>query len=59
MCSVENGVPFHDTLIAQPEITKALGTGDEIARLLDPAGYLGEISVIIDRVLRLAEGEAQ
>lgn len=58
MRSVENRVPFLDALMAQPDITEALGAGDEIAQLLDPAGYLGEISSMIDRVLRLERGEA-
>ena len=48
--AVGSGRPFADVLAARADVRAHLSP-DEIARLLDPVGYLGSTGVFIDRAL--------
>ena len=53
--AVTTGRPLLDLLAEHPEISKHLDR-DALAKLCDPANYLGQAGVMVDRVLdRLAE----
>jgi 3-carboxy-cis,cis-muconate cycloisomerase len=47
------GPAFAEKLAADPRVAARLSTED-IAELLDPAGYLGSADALIDRALRAA-----
>ena len=47
---VQTGTPLIDLLAAEPEISRHLGRSD-LAKLTDPANYLGQAGEMIDRVL--------
>ena len=47
---VATGRSLAEALAARPEVAKRLSAG-EIARLLDPAGYLGSAGIFVDRAL--------
>jgi len=51
------GEAFLDALAADPEVGRHLGR-DELARLLDPASYLGACDLMIDRVLARRRADA-
>lgn len=51
--NIEGGT-LSDALSRVPEVTRHL-TGEEIRRLCDPAGYLGECATIVDNVLAASE----
>lgn len=51
MRSFEDRIAFLDALSAEHEITTVLGSRDDIATLLDPHRYLGEVDEAIGRVL--------
>lgn len=48
--SVDEGISLCEALCAMPEVAGPLGI-DAIARLTDPANYLGEAPAMVDRVL--------
>jgi 3-carboxy-cis,cis-muconate cycloisomerase len=50
-----NGTPLIDLLARDPEIGKHLSRAD-LARMVDPAHYLGLAGEMVDRVLALEEG---
>jgi 3-carboxy-cis,cis-muconate cycloisomerase len=50
MRAVENGTPFVDELLAEPEIAARLSRR-EIEEVLDPSSYLGSARTMIDAVL--------
>lgn len=49
--SFEDRVAFLDALWAEHEIAMVLGSRDDVANLLDPHRYLGEVDEVISRVL--------
>jgi 3-carboxy-cis,cis-muconate cycloisomerase len=49
---IETGKPFLDLLAADPEISKHVGR-PELAKLVDPANYLGLCGKMVDRVLAM------
>jgi 3-carboxy-cis,cis-muconate cycloisomerase len=53
--SAQSGVPFHDVLLATPEIENALTragiTQDRVEAALDPSGYLGSSEAFITAAL--------
>jgi 3-carboxy-cis,cis-muconate cycloisomerase len=49
--AITTGASFLDLLVADPEIAPHLGR-DELAKLVDPANYLGQAGEMIDRVLK-------
>jgi 3-carboxy-cis,cis-muconate cycloisomerase len=48
--AIASGRPFADVLAADPVAVEHL-RGEDVARLLDPAGYLGSTDQLIDRAL--------
>ncbi len=48
--AITTGGSFLDLLVADPEISPHMGR-DELAKLVDPANYLGQAGEMIDRVL--------
>ncbi len=50
--SVKSGRPLLDLLVEHPEIHKHVDRA-ALERMLDPANYLGQSGVMVDRVLAL------
>jgi len=51
--AAKSGRPFAEVLKATPDIRKHLDDA-ALARILDPAHYIGEAGAVIDRVLARA-----
>ncbi|MGI8910147.1 MAG: 3-carboxy-cis,cis-muconate cycloisomerase [Rubrobacteraceae bacterium] len=54
--AVENGKPFREEIVVEPDLRAAL-TDEEIDAALDPAGYLGSAGNFVDRALELYRKE--
>ena len=50
--SAASGVPFHDVLVATPEIEAAGITAAQVEHALDPSGYRGSADAFISAALR-------
>lgn len=53
--ALAEGVPLVDALARDEAVSSRL-SGEEVARLCDPSGYLGAAGAFVDRVLARAEG---
>jgi adenylosuccinate lyase len=50
MAGVDRGLSFRSALVADPRVSKLLGE-EQLDRLLDPSGALGQAGALVDRVV--------